>query len=229
MSRDVPDTKAPWAARLQKLDAYIDFKPLTARSAQPWIQRMARERGASIAAADAAYLFEYTGGDLQAADSETAKLAAYVGEGGRIGMQEIERVCVASFEFKVFQMLDAFLSGQPAKGLGMYMGSLEEGESPMMILTLLSGQLRVARFAASASAEGITAEQIAASLDVRAFVAEKALRSFRKTPVEKIRALEAACARADLEYKTGIRGDREALEGVLFQLAQDMGRKHAGI
>ena len=85
---------------------------------------------------------------------------------------------------------------------------------------MLSGQLRVARYALEAGRKGMSSEELAAVLDVKPFVAEKAPRIWRNTPVSVLVSLQEACAQADRDFKQGIRSDRDALETVIFRLLE---------
>jgi len=224
LCRNTPETGSAWVKAIKKRDAMVQFSALNAQKARPWITRMAKQAGGNISPDAAMYLFEYVGADLTQVQTEMEKLCALC-RGEPITRRQIDAVCIPSFEFRVFNMLDALLTGQSERAMDLYLQSVRESQSAAMILSLLAGQLRVARYAVSAAQAGIHPDALAASLETKPFVAEKAMRTWRNAPAELLLTLQEACAQADREFKQGIRSDQQALEQVIFSIQLMRGKK----
>lgn len=194
----------------------VNFAPVTAAEAAPWIKRMARQAGVELTAGTAEYLFEYAGGLLKPVESEMAKLAAYC-QGKPAERSDVEAICVQAVEHKVFAMMDDLLAGRSGKALAVYHALVEDGEEPMRLLALLASQVRVLARAGDVLRSGMSSAEAAKVLGTREFVVKKALN--RSNASERFAQALTWCADADIAVKSGLMQDAAAVETLVMRLA----------
>jgi DNA polymerase-3 subunit delta len=129
----------PKTTRLAKLVAKmgleVECKELSAGDLTRWLCEAAQEQHGKQLSRDAASLMvQLAGTDLGLLDSELAKLAAYVGESGRIEVDAV-RTLVGGWKAETtWTMLDALRDGRINTALGCLDKLLIAGEAPQRIL-----------------------------------------------------------------------------------------------
>ena len=202
--------------------AAVNFAPLTAREAAPWIRRMAKQAGVELAAGTAEYLFEYAGGLLKPVESEMGKLAAYC-QGGTADRAAVEAICVQAVVHKVFAMVVDLMAGRGDRALSAYRALVQDGEAPARLLALLAGQLRVWARAGEVVRSGMSSAEAAKALGAKPFVVDKALRRGASGSSRWNEAL-MWCADADTAIKSGAMSEETCVEYFIMRLVQQMVR-----
>ena len=202
--------------------AAVNFAPLTAREAAPWIRRMAKQAGLELAAGTAEFLFEYVGGLLKPVESEMGKLAAYC-QGEPADRAAVKAICVQAVEHKVFAMVDDLMTGRGDRALAAYRALVQDGESPTQLLALLAIQLRVWERAGEVARLGMSSADAAKALGTKAFVVDKALRRGPSAGPQWNEAL-TWCADADAALKTGAMSEEACVEYFVMRLVQQTAR-----
>ena len=210
-----------WLKLLDGPVAAVNFAPVTAAEAAPWIRRMARQAGVELTAGTAEYLFEYAGGLLKPVESEMAKLAAYC-QGQPADRSDVEAICVQAVEHKVFAMVDDLLTGRSDKALAVYRALVQDGEAPMRLLALLAGQVRVWARAGDVARSGMSSAEAAKVLGTKPFVVDKALR--RGSSGDRFAKALVWCADADFAIKNGLMQEEAAVESFVMRLALETAR-----
>jgi len=113
------------------------------RELPAWITGEMRERGKRIDARAARLLADTVGGDLDRLMSEMDKLAVYAGSGQEeLTDQDVQAVCVATLEEKVWDFLDAIGARNSAVALALLDGMLPEGSGHGAAIPLLGSIAR---------------------------------------------------------------------------------------
>lgn len=172
-----------------------------------WIISEARKNGADIAPREAAVIARASQ-TMDGLAAEVAKLAAFAG--GEITNEHINALCARPAEARIFGLTDALCERRPGKALEILEELLALREPPLMILSMIARQFRLMLHCSCLKGQGEA--QIAEALGVKQYAARVFIRqSAAFTQLEMERGLRR-CLEADLDVKTGRRGERLALE-----------------
>lgn len=160
----------------------------------------AARRGFRLAADAAELLVERLGASTVRLANELDRLAAWAGEGGAVGRDDLERMIADTSEEATWALSDALVEGDPATGAAAAARLLEQGEAVTALVYAAAKRLREARRALDGLESGRPAREVEAGLDMHPYAAKQLLRRVRGTSPEALRA--ATCALADLEWWT---------------------------
>lgn len=220
VEREGVKSNLSWVKFAAKAGAAVNFTPLAPKDAAPWILRMAKELGVAMDRPAASFLHEYVGGMLQNAWGEMQKLAAYVGPGGTVTAEVIREAAIPSVEYKVFDMLDQLSAGRVDAGLNSFNKLLADGESPVMLLSLLGTRIRAGMHLDSLAASRMGMQEAAEALGMKSsFMLEKAQRQRGPLSPADWRELCRMCARADADFKQGKISEEAAVRSVVQRMA----------
>lgn len=102
------------------------------------IIRWADKRGIKIEQADAFKLQEYAGFDLNTIKNELDKLCNYVGDGGLITTEDIEKLVTRQLEANVFYLTDAIVARDSNKAFSMLDTLFYQKAEPNEIISVIS-------------------------------------------------------------------------------------------
>jgi DNA polymerase-3 subunit delta len=150
-----------------------------------WIVQRAKSLGVAIHPQAAALLADYIGNQLRLLANELAKLATYVGAGETITVDDVRKLSAQVQEARIFELTDAMAQRNLRRALDVLHDLLADGEPPLKLMSTVTSQLRTLLLVKELSQQGMRASQIAASIGVAPFVADKALRQVGKfTPAQ---------------------------------------------
>ncbi|MFP4322940.1 MAG: DNA polymerase III subunit delta [Anaerolineales bacterium] len=176
------------------------------------IQQADREHGVTIEPRAAAALASVIGKDLRVADSELAKLAAYVDYARPITDDDVATMTPYVAEANIFIMVDALGAGDGQTALHLLQKLLTEGKEPLYILSMINRQFRLlimaqAHIDATGSPAGM--ESIP---DIKPFLVKKLTQQLgRFQGLAQLEALYRKLAEMDDQIKTGQIKDDVAL------------------
>lgn len=169
-----------------------------------WVQARVTERGGTIEPAALAQLALRVGADLWQMDNEIGKLVAYAG-GQPITAAMVDELVRASFEGKIFQLVDAVSQRRPAEAIRLLQEERWSGANDHQLLTMLGRQVRILLGARALLDENprATKDELAGTLDLHPFVAQKALAQARGFSLEHLKAVHNLLFDFDVAMKTG--------------------------
>ncbi|OLB28964.1 MAG: DNA polymerase III subunit delta [Ktedonobacter sp. 13_2_20CM_53_11] len=150
-----------------------------------WIKRRAQSIGVSINEEAATLLANYIGNQLRLLANELAKLATYVGDGGTITVDDVHQLSAQVQEARIFDLTDALAQRNQKQALTILHDLLADGEPPIRLISTIITQVRSLLLVKELSQKGMRAAQIATTIGIAPFVAEKAARQVGKfTPTQ---------------------------------------------
>jgi len=188
--------------RLAKKIDITEFKEPSAAQAANILSTHAAQLPCRLQPGDAQYLYTCTGSTLEQAVMELEKAMCYAGAGNTISRQIIDTVCIKEDSARLFDALNALLSGNAALGLERYQQLLEQGESPFALLSMAGRQLNAMLLAPRLAAGGRTAAQGEEILKVKAFALERMQRQSTISAAQ-LQELVDFCAQLDHDAKQG--------------------------
>lgn len=213
---------------LSGLPGNVSFAQLDGSELQKWIQKTVREYGASITSDAGERLVFLSGRDLTGLHTEIEKLAAYVGEGGQIGEQEVDKLATRTSEAQVFEMIDALFDGKTESAFSQADRLLRSGESPIGMIALITRQIRQLLFAESMNQAHVSSADISKSVGIPSFFVRKTLARSGKMGVSTLRRCLERCIQTDYDIKRGNLRVDAGLDRLMMEMAV-IARRKAGI
>ncbi|MGI6130069.1 MAG: DNA polymerase III subunit delta [bacterium] len=182
--------------------AVVEFPRLKGRELEKWVSQRAGELGISWRRGTLTYFLQRTVPYLEQLEAELQKLAAYAAGNAQIGCSEIDLLVPESRESRVFSLSDAVLAKDREKALTVLAELLRQGETPIGLVGLLAHQVRVVGLVKAALEEGVLPSDLAKTLDLHPFVAQKAAGLSRRFTWNELYQAVRTMACADLKLKS---------------------------
>jgi DNA polymerase III subunit delta len=147
---------------------------------ESWITKRARAIGVSIAPDAAAMLANFVGNQLRLLANELNKLATYVGKGGTITAGDVRQLSAQVQEARIFDLTDALALRNRKQALDILHDLLADGEPPLKLIGLITSQVRSLMLVKELAQKGMRGPQIATTIGIAPYVAEKSLRQVTK-------------------------------------------------
>lgn len=221
LSAAAADRRAPWFRELGRKGRVVQVDPPAARDIPTWIMQKAKALGFRLSRQGADALHALVGDDTAALTTELEKLALHADGEGTVGPRLVEELVSRAMpwaaEHAVFQLVDAVVEGRAAEAYRMLRQLRSVGKPPLLILHMLARQYRL--LVAACGRPGITADQLAEAMGIRAYPARKVLGQARAmTLARAIQGLEAILE-ADLQMKTSSGDEMLILEMLIGRLS----------
>lgn len=185
------------------------------RELPAWLVGAARERGLVLAPQAARALVARVGESSVRLSSELDRLALWAGEGGRVGVEEIEALTADDSERAGWALGDAIVGRDRTAAVATADELLAQGEAVTPMVYGMASRLRNAHAAAAALQAGRSPSQVEAALPMAPYPSKMLVRSVRGVdPAELSAAIEAI---AELEWWT--RGGSDYSAEVAMTLA----------
>lgn len=212
------DARKKLCAALRKKAAAVTFAQPDDVELTKWIAKRLAMTGKRIEAATCKALIYSVGRDMTLLANELDKLSAYAGDREVVGIADIDAVCTRATEARVFDLATALMLGEGARAFAMLSTLLREGESRLMLLTLLGRQARQASYAKWMAAQGQGQGAIAATIGVPIFAVEKTLHVARRYTDEQLGDIAQLCMETEFEVKSGALPENGSLESVMLRI-----------
>jgi DNA polymerase III subunit delta len=175
----------------------------------------AREMGYELEPAAARLLVERLGPRPVRLRTELERLALWAGEGGRVGVEDLEAMVADTSEEAIWTLADAVVAGDDAETMRVAELLVAQGEALPRIVYSLAPRLRQALRAASELEAGRPAAEVAKGLSMHPYAAKMLVSKVKgRTPEDLDASIRAL---ADLELWS--RGGSDYAEGVAFTLS----------
>ncbi len=183
----------------------------------------AKRRGCRLDVADARYLTEQVGNDLNLLIHELDKLCALAGEGGEITKQMIDIACPKNLEAKVFDLSKAILYRRRQEAFDLLYQLRVHREEPIAVLGTLSNAFSDLYRGKVAKASGMSAEEMASAFknyQKKEWKIKNAIRDSARLNVDALRHCLEILAQADTTLKLRSGDEWILLEQTVAQLAE---------
>lgn len=180
-----------------------------------WVQQEATANGVQISSETAAKLVSMAGESLVTLAMEIQKIATYLGEGGVVTDTEIDQLVPRTPEMDVFRLTDAFVANKVSESVSIYHDLLRNGEEPIMLTSLIAGQVRLMIHVQSLAKKGYHQQQIAKTLRVHPYRVKLMMENRQIPKAEQLLKIIDDLATIDYQLKT-TSGKRERLLELFF-------------
>jgi DNA polymerase-3 subunit delta len=175
----------------------------------------ARELGFDLDPAAARLLVERLGPRPVRLRTELERLLLWAGEGGRVGVEDLEAMVADTSEEAIWTLADAVVAGDEAETMRVAEVLVAQGEALPRIVYSLAPRLRQALRAATELEAGRPAGEVAKGLSMHPYAAKMLVSNVKgRTPEDLDASIRSL---ADLELWS--RGGSDYAEGVAFTLS----------
>lgn len=181
----------------------VEFKTPDEKTLVNWIMSELKKKKMEINSATAIYLIRTTGSNMENIVGEIEKLSAYKAQNGKIENEDIDKVCIKSFETKIFDLVAAIGNKKPETALEIYRNMLLMKESPIMILAMIIRQFRLIFQCKLLLKQGEASASIAQRLSQREFVIRECVKQSQNFSIEILEKAVKECLETDIAIKTG--------------------------
>lgn len=204
---------------VKKVATVVEFQPQQQSDLNAWIRRHFKALGKEIDNSTAEYLTFLCGGLMTNLGSEIQKVGSYA-SGVRITRADIDAVATPVLDAKVYELSKA-VSARNFDQAALVLGELfQMNEEPIMILAVLSGQLRQMWSARLALEQGKGQDYVVDLWKLRSsWQAGNLMRSARQFDLKWCRNAVALAAETDLAMKSTGLDRKELLIDLLLKLA----------
>lgn len=204
----------------QKYGTVVSFDRKTPQEAEKLLCAYASRLSCELSRADARYLIERCGNDLQLLFNEVDKLCAY-SSGGEVTRKTIDLVASANLETTVFILARAIVSGESDRAYSLLDMLYKQNEKSISILSALSTSYTDLYRVKAALSSGYSARYVGEIFPYkgRDFVLDNAQRSVRRMSIESLReSLQLLCETDVLLKSTAQERHRRLLEAAIAKL-----------
>ena len=212
--RDKPPAKLLKAVKGAEGEVH-QFEAPKARDMPRLLVGEAQRLGYRLDPGAARMLVERMGANPVRLRTELERLALWAGEGGEVGVADLEEMIADTSEAAVWTLSDALIEGDPAAALRIGERLIGQGENVTGLIYGLASRLRGACSAAAQLEEGIPPAEVESSLKMHPYAAKQLVRRLRGTDLASLRA--ATETLADLEL--WCRGGADYGDELAFTLA----------
>ncbi len=174
-----------------------EFEAPKPREMPGLLVRDAKRLGFALEPAAARLLVERMGTGPVRLRNELERLALWAGEGGSVGLADLEAMISDTSEAAVWSLSDALLERDAAAAGAIAERLVAQGENVTGLIYGLASRLRKALAAAAQLAEGAPPKQVESGLGMHPYAARQLVSRLGRTDLAALRA--AAIALADLE------------------------------
>ncbi len=195
-----------------------EFTPREGAALLRWLGERAQALHVVLEPPAAQKLVEYVGNESRALVNELAKLASYVGTGGRITPREVETLVEDGQEQNLFAFIDELSQRRRGPALASVRHLLNDGQAAQYILFMVARQLRILLMVKELAGKRMRPDDMAAHLGQRPFVVRKAVDQSRAFTDDELLMLHDRLVQYDQMSKTGQIEAEAALELLVAEM-----------
>lgn len=187
---------------------------------EAWITKRAKNIDVKITGEAINLLANFIGNNLRLLANELDKLATFVGKGGTITAEDIRQLSAQVQEARIFDLTDALAQRNHKKALNILHDLLADGEPPLKLLSTITTQMRSLLLVKELAQKGIRAPQIASTLGIAPFIAEKSLRQVGNFSVSQLESAYHELLTTDAALKRSRLTPEMALDLLVVQFGR---------
>ena len=208
-----PDKRSIYYKTLKSKTDLHELKTLDNDGLAKWLITEAKNRGGSIALADARLLVDRIGTKQMQLSNELDKLLAY---DSNINKVSIEKLTSVSPQSTIFELIEASINGQTERAIKLYEEQRKQKVEPQQIIAMLAWQLHV--LAVVKAAGDRSSQQIASEAKLNPYVVTKTQRFARQLSFQDVKQWIGELFELDNRIKqTSVDVDQE-LQGFIMSL-----------
>ncbi len=202
---------------LLKAITVVDMTTPKEREISMWIQQIAQSYSKKISPQCAVLLQQLVGNRLIDLDNEIRKLSLYIGERNAVEPQDIDAIVSRSKMDSVFELTDAIGSGKTEKALQTLQQLLDQGESEVGMLAMITRHIRLLLFTQEGLAQDLPPSQLSSYVGVPPFFMNPYVKQAQVWSNRKIKSIYNLLLKTDKSLKSISISPRIFLENLILK------------
>ena len=208
-------------SKYKDIFTFVNFGHRSPAEVRASIKEFCRRKGVNIDISVMNYMMEVSSADLNTMRHESEKLCRYLGEGATVTKADVDKICSRNKEASVFDLAKFIIAKDATKALEKLNTLLFNGESPVMLCSLMTNNFIDMYRVRVAIDSGLDPMKVYEQLGYTRY------NTFRLTNVSKISArlskkaqrtcIDLLCE-ADMKLKSTGYDSRAVLENVILRL-----------
>lgn len=182
------------------------------RTLKRWVLGLLGKENKKVTENTLNHLLNTTGTDMEYIAREVEKLLCYTLDREVIEESDIDEICVARTENKIFEMINAIAEKKQKRALELYYDLLALKEPPMRILYLITRQFNMLMQAKELKTQGFDSGSIASKMKLQPFILKNYLRQMEHFSLDVLKQAVQDCVEAEESVKTGRMNDVMSVE-----------------
>lgn len=196
------DARKKFFKQLIDQNAAIKFDPPPPAEVPSWVQKMTSDLGLKIQREAQDLLIQMVGNSLTDMENEIQKLSQYVGDKKEITTNDVKSVVSRHRMESVFDLTKSIAEQDRARSLYFLAHLLEQGESELGILALISRHVRILNLVKEGIKEGLTSSQLASRVGVPPYYVGQYIQQARYWSEDRLENLHRALLLTDKALKS---------------------------
>ncbi len=212
------DLRTRFFQALEQKGITVPFYPPFEKDLFRWTHTQAEQLGYSLTEDAVTLLVERIGANLRDIQGELQKLALGKAPGERVGEKDVLALIGDTRSESPFELSQAVGRLSPRESLRLLHKNLQQGESPVLLFSLLVRQMRLIRRAGTLRAEGLRKREIEGKLRIHPRNAESFWRQAESFSPSRLESLWKTTLRTDQRLKLSRADKGLVLEDYLLDL-----------
>ncbi|SOC36350.1 DNA polymerase III subunit delta [Ureibacillus acetophenoni] len=202
------DERKKITKQIKQNSVMLIAEPLKENDLNVWVLSAVKSYGKTINNDAIDKLVEMVGVNMLQLQKEIEKLALYLGDDQVINVNLVEDLVAKTLEHDAFKMLNAYLAHNNAEAIQIYHDLLRQKEEPIMLVGLLSSNIRTMNNVFYLQRKGYHPTQIAKQLKVHPYRVKLMLEQKSRPSEERLLKALNKLSEIDLMLKS-VSGNRE--------------------
>ncbi len=201
-SQEKGDKRKKFFKFLNKKGESQEFKPLKEGKLKAWIKKQFKEKEADISQEALEKLIDFVQNDLWRASNEINKLINYK-NGERIEKDDVTLLVKPKIKTDIFETIDAIANQNKKKALNLIHKHLEDGDSPLYLLSMINYQFRNLLMIKDLKERGVSYSKFKKKTGLHPYVVKKSSSQAKKFQFEELKKIYNQILIVDRKIKTG--------------------------
>ena len=203
--------------------AVIECKPLYLEKVPGWINMETKRQGRQISQEAARFLADMIGTDLGQLAQAIERIILFVGDRKLIELADVETAVAETHQHTIFELANAVGTRRWPKAFALLTNVLDNGESPVFVLTMLARHFRLLSKAKEVTGRMGGEGEVAKYLGVHPYFAKDYVAQARNFSAGELRSAFRLLHRCDRELKSSRVPKARVLEKAVMELMAQKG------
>jgi len=216
---DKLDERKKLVKALKDANSLVHCQAPSADELSRWVIRQADKLGFAFAPGVVDQFILYTGTHLQTLMQELEKCALFLGRGGMLTSEHVERLVTRTTEQNVFILIEDIVQLKLDRAFTMLNELIKMKEEPLKILMLIARQFRILYQVKDLTQQGYSQQQIASQLGIHPYAVKIAAGQAGKYELDRLARILGELSDLDYRMKSGGIDKVMGLELFIMKLA----------
>ena len=196
----------------------VEFAYRSPAELEDWARAVAGQNGKKFTREALKHLVAFTNGSMTDLRSELEKLLMYTEDKPGITLHDVNAICALSLKVKIFGLLDSVLAGNKRHAFKELDLLLREREPAMRIISAISNHFVLLRQIKGLAGGGVKLSEAAKLMGINPYRAEILWRQSARVDSDSIERAIARCYERDMDVKSGVIADVNALRLLIMSI-----------